>query len=175
MKPEVLKPEAPQPAPRGTVNARLTVLRGTASVNARLTVLLDRPCSVAQLLHILECDGHLRRQIAARLDDFKPTTGVSGPYTTRPQPTDPKPPQPNALHSVSWRSSAWHVGTLADRQAQAVGFRDDVELRQMAQQEEARIASKASGSPGKASKSGQPMRAKRSAGKPASVSAKPAA
>ena len=160
MKPEVLKPEAPQPAPRGTasVNARLTVLRGTASVNARLTVLLDRPCSVAQLLHILECDGHLRRQIAARLDDFKPTTGV----TTRPQPTDPKPPQPKPA-------------TLADRQAQAVGFRDDVELRQMAQQEEARIASKASGSPGKASKSGQPMRAKRSAGKPASVSAKPAA
>ena len=147
MKPEVLKPEAPQPAPRGT-----------ASVNARLTVLLDRPCSVAQLLHILECDGHLRRQIAARLDDFKPTTGV----TTRPQPTDPKPPQPKPA-------------TLADRQAQAVGFRDDVELRQMAQQEEARIASKASGSPGKASKSGQPMRAKRSAGKPASVSAKPAA
>ena len=144
MKPEVLKPEAPQPAPRGT-----------ASVNARLTVLLDRPCSVAQLLHILECDGHLRRQIAARLDDFKPTTGV----TTRPQPTDPKPPQPKPA-------------TLADRQAQAVGFRDDVELRQMAQQEEARIASKASGSPGKASKSGQPMRAKRSAGKPASVSAK---
>ena len=164
MKPEVLKPEAPQPAPRGTasVNARLTVLRGTASVNARLTVLLDRPCSVAQLLHILECDGHLRRQIAARLDAFKPTTGVSGPYTTRPQPTDPKPPQPKPA-------------TLADRQAQAVGFRDDVELRQMAQQEEARIASKASGSPGKASKSGQPMRAKRSAGKPASVSAKPAA
>ena len=140
MKPEVLKPEAPQPAPRGTVNARLTVLRGTASVNARLTVLLDRPCSVAQLLHILECDGHLRRQIAARLDDFKPTTGV----TTRPQPTDPssgcagKPPQPNF--------PALQPATLADRQAQAVGFRDDVELRQMAQQEEARIASKASGS-----------------------------
>ena len=140
MKPEVLKPEAPQPAPRGTasVNARLTVLRGTASVNARLTVLLDRPCSVAQLLHILECDGHLRRQIAARLDDFKPTTGV----TTRPQPTDPssgcagKPPQP--------KTSALVPATLADRQAQAVGFRDDVELRQMAQQEEART--KASGS-----------------------------
>ena len=152
-----------------SLNSRLAVLRGTASVNARLTVLLDRPCSVAQLLRVLECDGHLRRQIAARLDDFKPTTGVSGPYTTRPQPTDPKPPQPKPAKAASDSSS------LADRQAQAVGFRDDVELRQMAQQEEARIASKASGSPGKASKSGQPMRAKRSAGKPASVSAKPAA
>jgi hypothetical protein len=144
MKPEVLKPEAPQPAPRGT-----------ASVNARLTVLLDRPCSVAQLLRVLECDGHLRRQIAARLDDFKPTTGV----TMRPQPTDPKPPQPKPA-------------TLADRQAQAVGFRDDVELRQMAQQEEARIAAKAPAKPSKASKSGQPMHGKAKPRQPASVSAK---
>lgn len=153
-------PKTPQPAPRGTssLNSRLAVLRGTASVNARLTVLLDRPCSVAQLLRVLECDGHLRRQIAARLDDFKPTTGVM----TRPQPTDPKPPQPKPA-------------TLADRQAQAVGFRDDVELRQMAQQEEARIAAKAPAKPSKASKSGQPMHGKRSPSKPVSVSAKPAA
>jgi hypothetical protein len=144
MKPEVLKPEAPQPAPRGT-----------ASVNARLTVLLDRPCSVAQLLRVLECDGHLRRQIAARLDDFKPTTGV----TMRPQPTDPKPPQPKPA-------------TLADRQAQAVGFADDAELRQIARSEEARIAAKAPAKPSKASKSGQPMHGKAKPRQPASVSAK---
>lgn len=150
-------PKTPQPAPRGTssLNSRLAVLRGTASLNSRLTVLLDRPCSVAQLLHILECDGYLRRQIAARLDDYRPTAGV----TTRPQPTDPKLLQ-------------LKPATLADRQAQAVGFRDDVELRQMAQQEEARIAAKAPAKLSKASKSGQPMHGKAKPRQPASVSAK---